>query len=257
MTGDSEPSAGPPGAGLAPADLARLREALAELGLTGPRPVLVLVGGASNIAPAVAESLLALFRQLAPLLDDLSVTLVDGGTAFGVMAAMGQARHDRGAGFPLLGVAAGGTVSLVDPPPCWTRVAADATAVAAAVAERARLDPHHSHLLLVPGDRWGDESPWIAAAATCLAAARPSVTLVAAGGAITRLDVREGLRAGRPLIALAGTGGVADQIAAWHRDGRAIPDLPLTTAQRTLIRVVDLKVAAERLPPCLTRALGS
>ena len=251
------PTAGPAGHGLAADDLARLRTALTALGLSGPRPVLVLVGGASSIDPAVADALLGLFRQLAPLLDDLGITLVDGGTAFGVMAAIGQARHDQGARFPLLGVAASGTVSLADPPPRWTRVQSDVGASDTTAAAGARLDPHHSHLLLVPGDQWGDESPWIAAAATCLAAGRPSLTLVAAGGQITRLDVREGLDAGRPLLVLTGTGGTADQIADWYRHRIDVPDLALTEAQRPLIEIMDLAVAADRLPTRLAQILAT
>lgn len=251
------PATGPAGTGLAADDLTRLRTALTALGLSGPRPVLVLVGGAANIDPAVADALLALFRQLAPLLDELGVTLVDGATAFGVMAAIGQARHDRGARFPLLGVAASGTVALAEPPARWTRIQSDSESCDTAAMEGARLDPNHSHLLVVPGDQWGDESPWIAAAATCLAAGHPSLTLVAAGGQITRLDVRAGLGAGRPTIVLAGTGGTADQIADWYRHGIAVPDLALTEAQRPLIEIMDLAVAADRLPIRLAQILAT
>jgi len=257
MAGEPERRIGPVSRGPDAEGLRHLRAALADLGLIDPRPVLVLVGGASNIAPAVADALLDIFRRLAPLLDGLGITLVDGGTAFGVMAAMGQARQDLGASFPLIGVAARGTVSPADPPTRWVQVMPDPGPGDSAVGEGARLDPNHSHLILVPGDQWGDESPWIDATAACLADGCPTLTLVAAGGRITRLDVLQGLGSGRPLIVIAGTGGVADEIADWCRDGRAIPDLPLTDAERPLIEVVDLAVASERLAVRLTRTFSA
>ncbi len=246
---------------------ADLVEALAGLGLTGPRPVLVLVGGAANLPPSVAEALLVLFEVLSPELDVLGVTLIDGGTAFGVMALMGQARRDSAARFPLVGVAARGTIALASlPSRALVRVlpgalsgeppgaSRNATAVSDAGAP---LDPNHSHFLLVPGECWGDESAWMSAAAACLAAARPSLTLVAAGGRITRLDVATGLKAGRRLVVLAGTGGTADLLADWWRHGRGIPDLPLGATEHALIQVVEMADAADRLPDILAQTFAS
>ncbi len=95
------------------ASVDELPSALSRLGLGLTRPVLVSVGGASGLDAGVADRLLALFRdRLAPLLDQLGAAVVDGGTDAGVMALMGQARRAAGARFPLLGVAARGTVRL-------------------------------------------------------------------------------------------------------------------------------------------------
>ena len=240
-----------------------MNAALSALGLGDPCPVLVLVGGAANIAPEVADALLLLFEMLAPELDALGVALIDGGTAFGVMALMGEARHCTAARFPLIGVAARGTVAPATLP-AQARVsllpgAQDAehwTDPEAAGGKAARLDPNHSHFLLTPGDRWGDEVAWIDAAADCLAAGLPSLTLVAAGGQITRLDVAMSLESGRHLIVLSGSGGTADQLAAWWRGGEAIADLPLGDRERALIQVVELTDAADRLPDLLTQVFA-
>lgn len=176
-----------------------LPSALSRLGLGLTRPVLVSVGGASGLDAGVADRLLALFRdRLAPLLDQLGAAVVDGGTDAGVMALMGQARRAAGARFPLLGVAARGTVRL----PCEP------------MGTGAALEPNHSHRLLVPGTSWGDEIPWMNAVATLLGADHASATLVAAGGRITRLDVDASLEHGRPTLLLAGSGGTADAIAS-------------------------------------------
>lgn len=176
-----------------------LPAALESLGLLPPRPVLVSVGGASGLEPAVGDRLLALFRdRLAPLLDRLGAAVVDGGTDAGIMALMGRARREAGAGFPLIGVAALGTIRL------------PGEAVATGVA----LDPGHSHFALVPGQSWGDEVPWIGAVAAALAHGAGTLTLVSGGGRITRLDVAASLASRRPTLLLRGSGGIADELAA-------------------------------------------
>jgi hypothetical protein len=179
--------------------LADLPLALARVGLRGSRPVLVVVGGADGLDPVIARRLLSLFRdRLAPVLEGLGALVIDGGTDAGVMAMVGQARRQSGAGFPLLGVAARGTVQRPGQP-------------------RGRgvpLEPNHTQLILVPGADWGDEVPWIAAAASAAAGSRGSATLVAGGGRITDRDIAASLSARRPTLPLMGSGGSADAAAA-------------------------------------------
>jgi len=217
-----------------------LRAALAALGLRIPSPVLVLVGGASGLDSEVAGRLLALFESLCPCLDRLEASVVDGGTAFGVMALMGQARGRTRARFPLLGVAAVGTV-----------------ARPGSGGGGASLDPSHTHILLAPGTRWGDESVWISDAAEALSGGLPTLTLAAAGGEVTRLDVLNSLRARRPVVVIAGSGGTADALARWRRGGGQIPDVQLDPAARDLIEVLDLGDAARTLPDLLLRTFGA
>jgi hypothetical protein len=50
---------------------------------------LILVGGAANLSEATVPALLTLFERMAPQLDALGAAVIDGGTAFGVMALMG------------------------------------------------------------------------------------------------------------------------------------------------------------------------
>lgn len=206
---------------------AELSRSLAALGLPRPRPVLVLVGGAANLDPSVAAPLLRLFEDLAAVLDRAGAALIDGATAYGVMELAGQARRATGARFPLVGVAAIGTVEvpgLAAGGPCGS----------------ATLDPHHSHFVLVPGARWGDESHWISACARVLAGGLPSLTLVAAGGEVTRLDVAHSLDAQRPLLVIGASGGTADQLARWRGGGEPPPGMRLGPAELGLIEVLDL-----------------
>lgn len=189
----------------APPPLARVAEpgdlpaALKALGIEAGRPVLVLVGGAGGMSPEQMTALAGAIGQLTAALGDWGAAVVDGGTDSGVMRVIGQARDAAGASFPLVGVAAEGTVIVPGQRPA---------------PHAAPLDPHHSQVILVPGDAWGDESPWLSRVATAIAGGRPSLTLVVNGGEITYDDIEHSLQDGRPVLVLAGTGRTADAIAA-------------------------------------------
>lgn len=186
-----------------------LPHALEQLGLSKAKPVLVLVGGASGISTADQQRLKSLFHeQLAPTLQQIGAVVVDGGTDAGIMSLMGQARTAIKGTFPLVGVAAIGTLALPE------QISA---------ADAAPLEPNHTHFLLVPGDCWGDESPWLAQVASLLADKCSSVTMVVNGGEITWLDITHSIAVGRPVITLAGSGRVADILAASLQGKQADP----------------------------------
>jgi SLOG in TRPM, prokaryote len=178
--------------------------ALRALKVERRRPVLVSVGGAGGITSAGLADMARILEPVVLAMDRWGATVLDGGTDSGVMKVIGQARQAAGAQFPLVGVAAEGTVILPGMP---------------AARDAAGLEPHHSHIILVPGSTWGDESPWLSRIATSIADGRPSVTLVVNGGEITYDDITHSLQSGRPVIVVAGTGRTADAIAA-ARDGR-------------------------------------
>ncbi|HEY9674867.1 MAG TPA: hypothetical protein V6D11_25730 [Waterburya sp.] len=178
-----------------------LSEALPKIGLHRTYPTLVLVGGASGIGEADINRLQRLFvEEIAPLAQELGVAVVDGGTDAGIMQFIGQARTQIRGTFPLIGVAAMGTVILpnVSPPN----------------AEAAPLEPNHTHFVLVPGSNWGDESPWLSRLASVLSDGFPSVTVVVNGGEITFQDVSNSVLEDRPVLTLEGTGRTADKLAA-------------------------------------------
>ena len=201
-----------------------LPEALRTNGITTGHPVLVCIGGASGMSEEHIAALNAAFQDfIAPALDRWSAAAVDGGTDAGVMGMIGRARAGAGSGFPLIGVAAAGTVELPD---------------TASVDDTAPLEPNHTHVVLVPGDQWGDETPWLSAVAAEIAANRPSVTLVVNGGAITLNDAQASLAAGRPLIVLAGSGRSADAIAR-ARAGEAAGEQAIAIAASPLTSIVD------------------
>ncbi|MET0164722.1 MAG: hypothetical protein ABW318_06925 [Vicinamibacterales bacterium] len=192
-----------------------LNSALAAMELHPPRPTLVVVGGAGGFDEADMDRMRALFESgIVPVMVKYGAVGVDGGTLAGVMRLFGEAR--AASGVPLVGVAAAGTVTLPGKP--------------APQQDAADLEPHHTHFVIVPGDQWGAESPWIAQTATVLADSAPSVTLLINGGEIAYADVERSVHAGRSVVAVAGSGRTADQFAAAvageSADGRAAALIP-------------------------------
>ncbi|MFC9439440.1 hypothetical protein [Nocardia sp. NPDC057030] len=184
-----------------------LAETFAARGIPRGRPVLVVVGGAAGMSDgAVSTSITLLLTRLAPVLDRCGAVVMDGGTDAGVMRLLGEVRTRTRASFPLIGVAAAGTVALPGTEP---------------EAGTAAIEESHTHLILVPGHEWGDESPWLTLAAQVISAEHRSVTLLINGGAITLRDARNSLSAGHPVIVLNGSGRTADEIARARTGGTA------------------------------------
>ncbi|GAA4673637.1 hypothetical protein GCM10023215_01420 [Pseudonocardia yuanmonensis] len=204
------------------------------------RPVVVVVGGAEGMVTDVLDGVQQLFRSsLVPLLDEHKITVVDGGTDAGVMRAIGLARSAAGGRFPLVGVAARGTVA----------------PVGAGTAGTAVPEPHHTHLLLVPGSSWGDEAPWLAMVADVLAGGRPSATLLVNGGEIAYADVERSLERQRPVIVLSGTGRTADAIADALAGRPADPRADRIASRSDLVRAVPVQ-APDELRSVLGEMLG-
>ena len=188
-----------------------LAAALLTLGIPFRRPVVVVVGGAGGLDPADYASLEPLFTEgIVPVINELGGVAVDGGTDSGVMRLLGRSRLMKSGAFPLVGVVSAGTVTLPGMP---------------ARDDLARMEPHHTQFVIVPGDEWGSEVPWIAETATVLASGAPSVTVLINGGEISYVDVEQSIAHRRRVVVLAGSGRTADQFDAALRgqpaDGRA------------------------------------
>jgi hypothetical protein len=224
---------------------AELGAAMQWLGLAAPRPVIVLAGDAAGGTLAAAV-LRPLFDEvLIPRAAARGACIVDGGTDAGVMRLAGRARAQAGGGPPIVGVVVDALAGHPGSPP-------DDPA-------GAPLEHHHTHFVLVDGSRWGDEAPWIAAVAGELARSAPSVTVLVGGGDIARDDVGHSVRAGRPVIAVAGSGRTADAIAAAARGaacGAARDASTRELARSGLLRAVDLGDRAG-LAAAIDGALGA
>ena len=174
--------------------------------------------------------------------------MIDGGTDAGVMRLIGRARTRAAARFPLIGVPAVGTVRS---PGKHRRARSRWPLKQLGGRRRWPLDAHHPHFLLVPGAEFGDEAPWIARVASELAGGRPSVSVLVNGGEIAYTDVACSLQVGRPVLAIAGSGRAADQLARAVRGGPA-EERAVRLAASGLVEVVDADDLA-----ALDRAIGA
>ena len=157
-------------------------ELLAALALPAPRATVILNGRTAECDPGLAGVL----GELAAAVKRERLTVVTGGTDAGIFALFGTATGEPAA--PLVGVAPRRRAGVP-------------------------LEPHHTHFVLVDGDAWGDETPALLALADALGRLAPSVAVICGGGEGTRSEVAGHRRAGRPIVAVAGSGGVADELA--------------------------------------------
>ncbi|MGB3636551.1 MAG: hypothetical protein WBA39_03030 [Rivularia sp. (in: cyanobacteria)] len=203
-----------------------LSNAMDELGFDNPRPTLVILGGAGKMSETDLSRLRSLFvNVLAPVVEKLGASVVDGGTDFGVMQMIGQARTQISAQFALIGVTPVGKVALPNQPP---------------PEEVSALEPNHSHFVFIPGSDWGDESPWLASVATAIAKGAPSVAVLVNGGEISRKDVSESHKANRTVLAVDGSGRLADTLSdALH--GENTDEGAKELVASGLVQILDFK----------------
>jgi SLOG in TRPM, prokaryote len=180
-----------------------LGAAISALGLQTNYPVLVLIGG--NIHDEHAKATRRAVEAVAKAAEELGALIICGGTAMGVMALIGEVRAQHSYQFPLVGIAPETMVTWPGRPGSfrflwWGN-------------ERFDLAEGYSHFMLVPGREFGDESPWITKAARYFSMRNQSITVLMNGGNIARLDIELSLKDDRPVIAVAGTGRLADELA--------------------------------------------
>ena len=170
----------------------QIPEALLQLEIPHPRPVIVLVGGAGGIGWWDKFPMSKAIRIIARLAEETQSVVVDGGTQAGIMAEIGKQHKQYRLSFPLVGVVFDNLLSREEP--------------------QSILDPNHSHFFLVPGEDWGDESAWISKIATAIAGDQKSITVLVNGGNISKTDVGYSLLENRPAFVMRGTGRMADEI---------------------------------------------
>ena len=204
--------------------------ALDSAGLRLDRAVIVLVGGAGTMGEKEFETVAQVLRdEVVPVAERRDAVVIDGGTDSGVMQLIGRARSTLGGRFPLIGVAAEGTVLV----PGAGTPSPDAV----------KLEPNHTLFLLVPGTQWGDEARWMmdvaGVVAGVVAGRRSSVTVLMNGGQIAYTDVAASLGSGRPVVVLAGSGRTADAIAK-ARAGKGGDNRAVEIAASPLTTVADV-----------------
>lgn len=220
-----------------PEDLA---EAIAGMGLNDSYPVIVLIGG--NIDEHHAFITEQAVQTIAKIAEEMKALVICGGTDMGVMAEIGQTRSEHQYQFPLVGVTLDKLVTWPDGP--------HSTNLLWWGTKRWQLEPHYSHFILVPGSEFGDESAWIVDAATIISKGRRSVTILINGGKVSEKDINLSVASGRAVIALGGTGRLANDLALEHDISALISVIPANDEEHmeaTIRKALsDAPIAAEK-----------
>ena len=148
--------------------LSTAKEIIAALEIDLPRALLILNGGTAE-PDAILEVQLrnALDDELARLVAHESIAVITGGTDAGIFHLFGQGIAKWGRTAPCIGVAVESLVTWPGKPD-----------------GEAPLESNHSHLVLVEGENWGDETETMYALAAELGKNCPSVAVFAGGGEI-------------------------------------------------------------------------
>jgi hypothetical protein len=222
-----------------PAERSDLVQAVSELHLGDTRPVIVLIGG--GIDKQQAEATRQAIQTISRIAEEIKAFVICGGTDMGVMAEIGQMRSQNYYKYPLIGIAPEGLVTWPGGPRStkflwWGK-------------QRWQLESHYTHFILVPGDQFGDESKWIVDTATILSKGYRSVTILINGGEVSRKDIELSFEKGRAVIALSGTGRLADELAGQANRHELISAVP-ANAEHRIVEVITaaLSVNEKSLP---------
>ncbi len=174
------------------------------LGLSRARPALVLLGPAEVTGTELADTELAaavlpVLRAVLAAAAERDAVVVTAGADTGLAHLVGLAAEALDGRWPrLVGVAPSGKV----------------TEEAEPASGEVRLNANHDTAVLVPGSHWGEEVPALFRVVDAVARTRrPALAVLVGGGDGVRAALVDHLGRGRALLVLAGTGGLADEIA--------------------------------------------
>ncbi|UOG77332.1 DUF4231 domain-containing protein (plasmid) [Hymenobacter tibetensis] len=231
-----------------------------QLALKPYKAVLGIIGAADSIDPLLLPKLTQFFsRGIARAALEAEAVLVDGGTQAGVMALMGEGVASRGNRSTLIGVAPAARVSYPG-----------------SSASGAPLESNHSHFVLVEGESWGSETSMLFSLIQALAGKTetlpqtrkappaptsqlPVLLVLAGGGRVAMNEVLRAVRHQLPVLVIAGSGGVADTIAAAWQTPDVPPDDPLLAEILAdgVMRFYPLSGSVQGLERLLVRELGA
>ena len=223
-----------------------------------PKALIMISGGAGKLDEKLKPRLTQLFsRGVARAAIDINAVLIDGGTCSGVMEMVGQGVADRGYKTPLIGVSPAPLI-------CYKDYSTEEEGENTEISfndERVPLDKHHSHFVLVDTPDWGGEANVMYDLGDSLTRAEgqsiPAVTILVNGGCLSRLEVLRSVRLGWPIIVVAGSGRLADDIAKLVEERPDIIDDPdlAEIIEDGKLQVIDINSNVEGLERLIYRQL--
>lgn len=220
-------------------------ELLGRLRLPPPTGTLVLNGSTAPVNGDLKDRLrVAIEQGVAKVAVADRLTVLTGATDAGIFSLLGAAMHGRSA--PLVGVA---------PDRLVTWPGRRLTSRRRVNRNTEPLEPHHSHFVLVEGDDWGDETKTLLVLADALEARAPSLAVLCGGGRVARKEALGHSRAGRSLVVLAGSGRLADELAAAVEAGDAEDPLLAEIVTRGNVTVCGIGSGPAAVATALRAAL--
>jgi hypothetical protein len=165
-----------------------------------PTTTLVINGETSTVPDWDEDQVRqALRTAIEVLVGQPGPVVVSGGTDAGIFRLLGEAVASTAFPGPVIGIVPRGKIYRKHGTP---------------------LEPHHSHILLIDGEAWGEEIPAMITLTRLLAACGAIVAVIGGGGDHTRVEVAAHQQVGTPLIMLRGTGRVTNELATQAQPGR-------------------------------------
>lgn len=188
--------------------LATPQQLATALALPSPEAVVLCLGGAASLNASLFPLLTQLYsRGVARAVLGAKAMVLSGGTKAGVMQLMGEGLASREAPYTLVGVAPQSRVSHPG-----------------GEGGDVPLEPNHTHFVLTDGENWGSETATLFKLFAHLTGAKaggkpvvPAVALLVGGGSVAKDEVLRCVRLNLPVVVIEGTGGLADAVAAAHR----------------------------------------
>jgi hypothetical protein len=208
------------------------------LGLPRGRPVIALFSSGEALTTDLGAQVLPVLRRVVARRDAVFVT---SGADIGIVHLLGVAVEAiEGRRPSIAAVAPSGKVVAGEDRPGEGELT---------------LNANHDVAVLVPGADWGDETPALFRTVDAITGKRgDAVALLIGGGALARKQVVEHLGADRPLVVLAGSDGLADEIAG----GKLSEEDDLAVLVRTgRVAVVHVAEGPDRVVAAIDRFFGA
>mmetsp|Transcript_302 Transcript_302/g.686 ORF Transcript_302/g.686 Transcript_302/m.686 type:complete len:1370 (-) Transcript_302:267-4376(-) len=220
-----------------------------------PRPdVLISVTGSAMSLQLTSQLQRVFDRGLVAAASVTKAWIFTGGTDSGVMKLVGEAMHKYGLDVPVVGVAPWGAIQgrhMLENCKGETINYRDATRDSAKSGEGAKLNPYHTHQILVDTARVYTKSTPVFGQEQALRARLereymhrgvPVVLLVVQGGPGTVDMMRSAAKEGYPILVLADSGGAATAVYTYFEEGIEAVEEPFVASHSKFEELKKLHV---------------
>jgi len=208
-------------------------ELISTLDIPPYNGVLLLSGGAKGMSLNGLMTIEKMIESIIKFAIGENFIVIDGGTKAGIMEILGEKHITHHSSVPLIGVC---PIDKVVWPGKETH------------SDLTPLETHHTHFVLTPGNRWGDETITMLSLFSAMSKKAKSAVILINGGSIAKREILLSVQGKHQIIIISGTGRLADEIAAVKTGQNIYPDNELAyIAQNGMISLFDLQNTPDEL----------